>query len=75
MMPVHKHSCFGKMTCDVGWDCGDFLFTQYDIDISTAFRSLGGRNSVLLKELRTIPGSVILFSCVSKQGIMNNKLS
>lgn len=23
VMPVHKHSCFGMMTCGVGW-CGEF---------------------------------------------------
>lgn len=51
MMPGHKQSCFGKTTCDVGWYCGEFVFMQYDVYISTAYRSLGGRDSVLLKKV------------------------
>lgn len=51
MMPGHKQSCFGKTTCDVGWYCGEFVFMQYDVCISTAYRSLGGRDSVLLKKV------------------------
>lgn len=60
MMPVHKHSCFGMMTYDVGWSCGEFLFMQPSIYVST-----GRGVQFYYKNSRTILGSLILFLHVS----------